>query len=82
MRGALLAFGGPRGANIALMVEVLAAGLSGTNWSVDSPPYSEGSESPGSGLFVLAIDPKLFGDRFPERLGEQLARLLAANLKE
>jgi len=75
MRGALLAFGGSRGANIALMVEVLAAGLSGTNWSVDSPPYSEGSESPGSGLFVLAIDPKLFGDGFPERLGAHLGRL-------
>ena len=28
MKGALLAFGGERGANIALMVEVLAAGLS------------------------------------------------------
>ena len=75
MRGALLAFGGSRGANIALMVEVLAAGLSGTNWSVDSPPFSEGSESPGSGLFVLAIDPKLFGDGFPERLGAHLGRL-------
>jgi (2R)-3-sulfolactate dehydrogenase (NADP+) len=75
MRGALLAFGGARGANIALMVEVLAAGLSGTNWSVDSPPYSEGSQSPGSGLFVLAIDPKLFGAGFSERLGAHLARL-------
>ena len=77
MRGALLAFGGSRGANIALMVEVLAAGLSGTNWSVDSPPFSEGSESPGSGLFVLAIDPKLFGDGFPDRLGAHLGRLAA-----
>ena len=29
LRGALLAFGGARGANIALMVEVMAAGLDG-----------------------------------------------------
>lgn len=77
MRGALLAFGGARGANIALMVEVLAAGLSGTNWSVDSPPFTNGSASPGSGLFVLAIDPKLFGDGFSERLGAHLDRLAA-----
>ncbi|TIW17972.1 MAG: Ldh family oxidoreductase, partial [Mesorhizobium sp.] len=37
MKGAMLAFGGQRGANIALMVEVLAAGLSGANWSLDAP---------------------------------------------
>ena len=37
MRGALLAFGGARRANIALMVEVLAAGLAGANWSLDAP---------------------------------------------
>ena len=42
MQGALLAFGGNRGANIALMVEVLAAGLSGANWSLDAPSISEG----------------------------------------
>ena len=58
MKGALLAFGGNRGANIALMVEVLAAGLSGANWSLDAPSISEGPESPGTGLFVLAIEPK------------------------
>src|SRR5262249_22784616 len=32
MEGALLTFGGPRGANIALMVEVLAAGLTTAKW--------------------------------------------------
>jgi (2R)-3-sulfolactate dehydrogenase (NADP+) len=29
--------GGARGANIALMVEVLAAGLAGDNWALDAP---------------------------------------------
>ena len=37
LRGALLAFGGARGANIALMVEVMAAGLAGANWALDAP---------------------------------------------
>lgn len=54
VKGALLAFGGARGANIALMVEVLAAGLSGANWSLDAPSFTSGSESPGTGLFVAA----------------------------
>src|ERR1700691_3230637 len=34
LRGALLAFGGARGANIALMVEVMAAGLGGAHWAL------------------------------------------------
>lgn len=75
MRGALLAFGGTRGANVALMVEVMSAGLSGANWSLDAPPIGEGRVSPGSGLFVLAIAPGLFGAGFEERLGAQLDRL-------
>ena len=49
MRGALLAFGGARGANIALMVEVLAAGLSGANWALDAPSFTSGDRSPGVG---------------------------------
>jgi len=75
MKGALLAFGGARGANIALMVEVLAAGLGGTNWSLDAPSFTSGAENPGSGLFVLAIEPKLFDPDFPERMAKQVKRL-------
>lgn len=75
MRGALTAFGGHRGANVALMVEVLAAGLSGANWSLDAPSFTAGSQSPGSGLFVLAIAPKLLDPDFEKRMGAQLDRL-------
>ncbi|SMH29207.1 Ldh family oxidoreductase [Mesorhizobium australicum] len=77
MKGALLAFGGERGANIALMVEVLAAGLSGSNWSLDAPSFTQGARSPGSGLFVAAIDPKLFTDGFARRTGRHIDRLSA-----
>lgn len=75
MKGALLAFGGARGANIALMVEVLAAGLSGANWSLDAPPFDRGSENPGTGLFILALEPKLLDPDFEGRLARQLERL-------
>ncbi|MBS3651220.1 Ldh family oxidoreductase [Pseudaminobacter sp. 19-2017] len=73
--GALLAFGGARGANLALMVEVLSAGLSGANWSLDASSFMKGSESPGTGLFVLAIAPMLLDADFSTRLAAQLERL-------
>ncbi|HEU4987706.1 MAG TPA: Ldh family oxidoreductase, partial [Rhizobiaceae bacterium] len=75
MKGALLAFGGVRGANIALMVEVLAAGLTGAYWSLDAPSFTSGSETPGSGLFILAIEPKVMEPDFEDRMEKQLRRL-------
>ncbi len=75
VKGVLLAFGGERGANIALMVEVLSAGLSGANWSLDAPPFTTGAEGPGTGMFVLAIDPKVFGPGFEARMQSHIARL-------
>jgi (2R)-3-sulfolactate dehydrogenase (NADP+) len=75
MKGALVAFGGQRGANIALMVEVLAAGLSGANWSLDAPSFAAGHENPGTGLFALAIAPKLLDPGFEQRMRDQLERL-------
>lgn len=75
MKGALLAFGGGRGANVALMVEVLAAGLNGANWSLDAPPFGVGAESPGTGMTVIAIAPRLIDPDFDIRLARQIERL-------
>ena len=75
IKGTLLAFGGARGANIALMVEVLSAGLTGANWSLDAPSYSSGARSPGSGLLVVAIEPKVIDPDFEVRMASQLDRL-------
>ena len=75
MKGTLLAFGGNRGANLALMVEVLAAGLSGANWSLDAPAFDKGKKNPGAGLLVLAVEPKLLDPDFEPRMASQLDRL-------
>lgn len=75
MKGALLAFGGVRGANIALMVEVLGAGLTGANWSVDAPSFMTGSENPGTGMLVIAMRPEFLDPDFGTRLGAHLDRL-------
>lgn len=74
LAGSLLPFGGARGANIALLVELLAAGLTGANWSKDAPPFNKGSRSPGAGLFILAMNP-LAG--FAARLSDWIAALQA-----
>ncbi|MBP1887977.1 Ldh family oxidoreductase [Sinorhizobium mexicanum] len=75
LRGALLAFGGSRGANIALMVEVLAAGLSGASWSLDAPDFRSGAECPGTGLTVIALSPSAIEEDFGTRIAEQVSRL-------
>jgi (2R)-3-sulfolactate dehydrogenase (NADP+) len=75
LRGALLAFGGARGANIALMVEVMAAGLAGANWALEAPSFLSGDRSPGAGLLVIIITPSLLAPDFPQRLRLQLDRL-------
>jgi (2R)-3-sulfolactate dehydrogenase (NADP+) len=75
LKGALLAFGGARGANIALMVEVMAAGLAGANWALDAPSFTSGDRSPGAGLTVVAIAPALLAPDFPTRLKLQVDRL-------
>jgi len=81
VKGLLLAFGGARGANIAMMLEFLVAGLAGSNWSMDAPNFAEGSESPGVGLFVLAIKPELVVEDFTARLTSQIERLAAQGVR-
>jgi (2R)-3-sulfolactate dehydrogenase (NADP+) len=76
LKGVLLAFGGARGANVALMVEILAAGISGANWSIDAPSFNVGETTPGVGMFVLALSGDLLlGGDFAGRMGRYLARL-------
>ncbi|UIJ91842.1 Ldh family oxidoreductase [Sinorhizobium meliloti] len=57
LKGALLAFGGRKGANVALMVEMMSAGLSGGHWSLDTPDFRSGDVSPGVGMTVIGMMP-------------------------
>lgn len=75
LRGALLTFGGERGANIALMVEMLAGGIAGGAWGLDAPAFDKGTESPAAGLLVLAIAPAVLGDGVSARMAAQVDRL-------
>lgn len=75
LEGVMLAFGGARGANIALMVEILAGGLGNANWSVDAQSFTTGEKCSATGLFVLAINPEPAAPGFAARLNRYLSRL-------
>lgn len=57
--GAYVPFGGPKGASIAFMVEILAAGLSGSPFGFETP--APGTLPSKGGQFVMLIDPRRAG---------------------
>jgi (2R)-3-sulfolactate dehydrogenase (NADP+) len=69
LAGAMLPIGDAKGSALALMVEILAAGLTGSNFGFEASSFlnAEG-DSPGVGQLIIAIDPSFFSDeRFSER---------------
>jgi len=78
LAGSLSSAGGYKGFGLGLMVELLAAGLTGGRLSVDVPPLKAPTGEPHDlGQFYIVIDPAAFsGDGFYERL-EALARSVA-----
>ncbi|MCA1444244.1 Ldh family oxidoreductase [Ensifer sp. IC4062] len=75
MLGALLPFGGYKGANIGLMVEILSAGLSGAAWSLEAGNFRSSDRCPNTGLTVIAIAPMATGPNFAGHTGDHLRRL-------
>jgi len=69
LEGAMLPIGDAKGSALALMVEMLAAGLTGSNFGFEASSFlnAEG-DSPGVGQLIIAIDPSFFsGESFAER---------------
>lgn len=75
--GALLPAGGFKGANLALMVEIMSAGISGGSWSLDAGHFRKGARSPNIGLTVIAIAPDAVEPGFAARLAGEVRRLEA-----
>jgi (2R)-3-sulfolactate dehydrogenase (NADP+) len=69
--GALLPFGGYKGGNIALLVEVLST-LSGGMFSIDAPPFTSGTASPAIGVTVVAVATEMLNPGYLGRLDAQL----------
>jgi len=79
LEGTVAPLGGYKGTGLALMVEILAAGLTGANWSYAVTPMgtNEGAP-PGLGQLFLAFAPERLGEpSFSSRLEAMLMEMLA-----
>ena len=77
--GSVAPLGGAKGYGLALMVDILAAGLTGASWSHEASPFGNNEGGPPDvGQLFIALEPRLTGgEKFAERL-EGLARAIAA----
>lgn len=78
LSGAMLPIGDAKGSALALMVEILAAGLSDSKFGFEASSFldSEG-DSPGVGQLLIAIDPGFFsGDSFSDRMETIVSAIL------
>ena len=84
--GALLPFGGHKGSTIAMMIELLVAGLTGMDFSYEAQKNDNNDGGPpNGGEFMLAIDPNRFGDaegwlNHSEAFLERLAAMEGAHM--
>ena len=78
LSGAMLPIGDAKGSALALMVEILAAGLTDSKFGFEASSFldSEG-DSPGVGQLLIAIDPSFFsGDSFADRMETIVSAIL------
>jgi len=78
LAGSLAPTGGHKGYALNLIVDILAAGLTGGNWSYQTPSLlgTEGGQ-PNIGQLFIAIDPaKVGGEDLPERMEVMISALL------
>ena len=81
--GALLPFGGHKGSALSMMVELLAAALTGGNFSFEFDwKKHPGAQTPWTGQLLIVIDPsKSGGNSFAERSGELVRQMHAVGLE-
>ena len=77
LKGSMAPSGGYKGVGVALMVEMLAAALSGATLGIHASPFSGTvGGPPKTGQFFLAIDPDATaGDLFAERMSDLVAAI-------
>lgn len=76
LAGTVAPLGGAKGFGLGLLVEILAAGLSGSNWGIDSTSFGDDvGGPPGVGQTFIAIDASRSTEQFVPRLERLLAVL-------
>jgi (2R)-3-sulfolactate dehydrogenase (NADP+) len=75
LQGTMIPLGDAKGAALALMVEILAACLTGSNLAFEASSFLDDKGGPPqTGQLMLAIDPAAFGQNF----GARMATLMGA----
>jgi (2R)-3-sulfolactate dehydrogenase (NADP+) len=78
MKGTMVPAGGAKGAALALMVELLCAGLTGSNFAYEAGSFFDAEgPPPGVAHLILILDPARFGPHFPARAEAMLAAVEA-----
>lgn len=78
LRGSMQGFGGAKGASLALIIDLLAAGLTGANFSKDASAYAKADgPPPGVGQLFMAFDPEAFAPGFADRIADLSGAVLA-----
>jgi (2R)-3-sulfolactate dehydrogenase (NADP+) len=78
LRGTMLPMGEAKGTALALMVELLAAGLTGANFAADASSYLDAEgPPPGTGQLIIVFDPAALGGDAVARFGALAASIEA-----
>ncbi|MEO0497347.1 MAG: Ldh family oxidoreductase [Pseudomonadota bacterium] len=69
LEGFMVPAGDAKGVALALMVEMLCAGITGANYSYEATSFFDAvGDPPGVGQSIIAIDPSAFGPHIGERM--------------
>jgi (2R)-3-sulfolactate dehydrogenase (NADP+) len=79
MAGTMAPLGDAKGTALALMVELLCAGLTGANYASEASSYfDDKGDPPGTGQLLIAIDPAAFGGDALKRFSVMAAMVSGA----
>jgi (2R)-3-sulfolactate dehydrogenase (NADP+) len=82
LRGTMLPLGDAKGATLAMMVELLAAGLTGANFAADATSFLDAEGGPpGTGQLLLTFDLAAYGDDNAVTRFTQLAMRIEAQAR-
>ncbi len=77
LSGSMLPISEAKGSALALMVEILAATLTGSNFGFEASSFlDDKGNSPNTGQILMALDSSFFADNFSERLEFLLSTML------
>lgn len=78
MAGTMIPLGDAKGTALALMVELLCAGLTGANYAAEASSFfDDKGPPPGTGQTLIAIDPDAFGQHGMARFADMAAAVAA-----